>query len=89
MCLTQLGTLLLCSNQANKLLIRQFRTEELLSEILEQLKTNNRDNRLWSASDIADYLGMALGSVQNRIIYKVDLPISVSIKTENGRTNQR
>jgi len=54
-------------------------TEELLIDILRELKTQNRQARLWDLSDIADYFNLAKNSVSNRVVCKADFPKPVKL----------
>lgn len=53
----------------------------VLNAILEQLKKNAMPDRLWSADDVATYMGLSKASVQQRIICKPDFPPAVRVPT--------
>ncbi len=63
----------------------QPRVEELLTSILEELRTTKIPMRLWSVSDIAAYLNRSKITVQQRIVCKPDFPRAVRIPTHTGR----
>ena len=59
--------------------------EELLTAILEELKSAKVPNRLWSVSDIAAYLNRSKITIQQRIVCKPDFPKAVRIPTQTGK----
>ncbi len=66
-----------------------MKDDDILIQILSELKNGNADRRLWSMDDIATYLSTSKSTVQTRIICKPDFPEAIRIPTEQGRTNRR
>jgi len=67
----------------------ELKTSELLSQILIEIRNSSKNNRLWDANDIAEYLKLSKGTVQNRIVCKVSFPDPIRILTYSGKTNPR
>lgn len=61
----------------------------ILEQILDELRANNADKRLWGVTDIANYLNLSESSIRTRVICKPDFPVAVSIPTDAGQTNRR
>lgn len=57
---------------------------ELLKQILSEMRIQNLDKRLWSMDDIATYIGLSKGTVRQRIVCKIDFPRCIKINT-NGQ----
>lgn len=57
---------------------------ELLEQILQSLKAQNKDDRLWDASDIMEYTKTGKTTVYERIICKPDFPQAIRIPTGRG-----
>ncbi len=55
-------------------------TEELLKDILQELKGTNKNSRLWDIQDIADYFKLAKNSVSNRLLCKPAFPKAIKIE---------
>lgn len=66
-----------------------MKIQNLLEEIASELRISNSDKRMWSAGDIAAYMGLSKSTVQQRIICKPDFPRSVKIPTGDRFTNRR
>lgn len=62
-------------------------TNELLKQMLSEMRIQNLDKRLWSMDDIATYIGLSKGSVRQRIICKVGFPKSIKVTSGHPRWN--
>ena len=63
----------------------QPRTEELLTSILEELKSSKMPKRLWSLDDIAASINRSKNKVQQRVACKPDFPDAIRIPTSAGK----
>lgn len=59
--------------------------EDLLKEILNELKLANTDNRLWGITQVADYFDMKRTTVSEKIIAAPDFPKPVSVENTHPR----
>jgi len=59
--------------------------EELLTAILEEIKSAKMPTRLWSVADIAAYLNRSKITIQQRVVCKPDFPNAVRIPTNTGK----
>jgi phage pi2 protein 07 len=55
-------------------------TEELLKDILDELKSSNKNSRLWDIQDIADYFKLSKNSASNRLLCKPAFPKAIKIE---------
>lgn len=64
--------------------------EQLLEEILERVKNleNQTSEKLWTSSDIANYLQLSKGSVESRVLYKPGFPKAMSFGESKQRTRR-
>ena len=64
----------------------QFKSiEEKLEMLIAATQAANSDKRLWSREDIANYIGLAPGTVSNSIICKVSFPRAIKLSGSNKR----
>jgi len=54
-------------------------SDEILSEILAEIKRQNTNHRLWSAQDIADYIGLSKSSAYARVICQPGFPKPIKL----------
>lgn len=54
-------------------------SDNLLSQILEELRRQNVNHRLWTAKDIADYLGLSKSSAYSRVICQPGFPKPIKL----------
>ena len=60
-------------------------TDSLLAEILAELKRQNANHRLWSAQDIADYLGLSKSTAYGKIICAPGFPKPIKLEGVSRR----
>jgi len=60
-------------------------TDDLLADILAEIKRANRQARLWDVADIADYFKLSTSSVYNRLLCKPEFPKAIKIDGINRR----
>ena len=60
-------------------MIETENTHAILTDILSELRRANRQDRLWSVEDIAEYFGLSRASVYSRIVSRSDFPRAVKI----------
>jgi predicted DNA-binding transcriptional regulator AlpA len=60
-------------------------SEEILKQILHELKSANADHRLWDITQVADYFNMKRSTVSAKIIAAPDFPKSISIENTHPR----
>lgn len=53
--------------------------ETLLTDILEELRVQNRHARLWDTKDVAWYFGVAPQTARNKLMCRADFPRPVNI----------
>lgn len=63
----------------------QPRIEELLTSILEEVRSSKMPKRLWSLADIAAYLNRSKITIQQRVVCKPDFPDAIRIPTSAGK----
>ena len=54
-------------------------TEDLLSEILDELRVQNRNARLWDAKDVGAYFAVSAQSARNRLLSRADFPKPIQV----------
>ena len=60
-------------------------SDEILSQILDELRKTNRNTRLWSVQDIADYFGLSKASAYARIVCKPGFPKPIKLEGVSQR----
>jgi predicted DNA-binding transcriptional regulator AlpA len=60
-------------------------SEELLKQILEELKSANADKRLWDITQVAEYFNMKRSTVSNKIIAAPDFPKCITVDRTHPR----
>ena len=60
-------------------------SEEILTAILAELKRQNANHHLWTAQDIADYLGLSKSTAYGRIICAPGFPKPIKLEGVSRR----
>lgn len=60
-------------------------TDELLNQILVELKRQNANHRLWTAQDIADYCGLSRSTAYAKVICQAGFPKPIKLEGVSRR----